>query len=152
MKKSRSKHFFDAIAWVAGTALIGFAPILFLNFISWLSEEHIAEKEIEQLAATRYFLFVCCSITGAIVVSFITSAIRLKGWLVNFAVYVTPFLMLTYLFLKYLMLYVQLGDQHDYGPGIMGTRLTIVFSILYCVLSRTIFNINLENAGRNINL
>lgn len=152
LTKSPSGHFIDALIWVTGAALFGLSPFVFLHLINWMSEDHIADKELEQLADIKYMLFVCCAITGAVLIDFFRSEIKLHGWLIKFAIYVTPFVMLVYVFLKYLLLYIQLDDQHDFGPGNTATKLTVVFGVLYSLLTRTIFNIKSENAGRTIDL
>lgn len=150
--RSYGQHFSDALTWCIGTTLFGLCPYLFLLFIGWLSEEGVTDRELAALADVRYIVFVCCTVTGAVVFSFIRARITIKGALPFFAVYISPFLLLLYVFLKFLLVYVQLEDVHDFGPGIMGTRMIIVFSVLYSLLAKTLYFIKRDYAGRNIDL
>lgn len=137
--RSLSRIFLDSVLWVGGIAVFGIAPLLFLWFISFLSTEQIADKEIEALYEVKAVLFMCCTLTGTVLMNFFRSGIKVKGWLQFFAVYVFPFVLLGYLFLKYLQVYVQFNDIHDFGPGKVTTLLVIVFTFIYAVGVRMIY-------------
>lgn len=128
------------------------APLLFLQLIDVMSEENVGAKEIDHFIQDGVILFVMCAIAGTVVFDFITARFSVKGWLPFFAVYISPFCILSYLFLKYLLKYVQLGDQHDFGPGALTTRLAVGFLIIYCIAVKTIYYIKQEDAGNNFNL
>lgn len=146
------KHFSNAFAWLAGVSFFGLSPLLFLEIINVMSEEDVAAKEINHLLKGRVILFAACAITGSVVFDFIVAEFKVKGWLPVFAIYVSPFCMLAYLFLKYSLVYVQFGHEHDLGPGILSTRLTVAFSILYCLIAKTIYYLKEENARHQFNL
>src|SRR5687768_5483579 len=110
-----SKFFFRGLLWSAGVWLFAFAPILFLQFIGWLSEEEVTEKELKRLNEVAYPVFICCAIMGSVLTSFWGSRTRMHSALGYFAVYVAPFVLLTYVFLKYLLVYIQYGSVHDLG-------------------------------------
>lgn len=145
-KKPFLTYFGKSLAWVAGVGLFGLSPFLMLQFINILSKEDIASMEMDHLLQGRFILFVACAATGSVVFDFITSKIKMKGWLPAFAVYITPFCILAYLFVKYLLLYVQLPD-HGYGPGSLSTRLCLLFSTLYCIFGKTLYYIKKDHAG-----
>lgn len=145
-------YFANAVKWTLGTFLFAMAPYLFLLFIGWLSEESVTERELKALDDVRFLVFACCAITGSIVWEFIRSPIVINGGLSKFAVYISPFLLLLYLFLKYLLVYVQFDDLHDFGPGLTGTRMTVVFSVLYALFAKTLLYIKSDHARRNIDL
>jgi hypothetical protein len=113
-----------------------------------MSEEQICSKEIEQLIQDAVVLFVACAITGSIAVDFILSKFKVSGWFPFFAIYISPFCMLAYLFLKYLLLYVRYDDQHEFGPGSLSVLLIAGFSVTYCIFVKTIYNIRQEDARR----
>jgi hypothetical protein len=137
--KPSGKHFKKSLVWLAGSSLIGFAPLLFLKFINVLSEENLSAKEMEHIIEDGVILFVLCSITGTVVFDFILSKIPVKGWLPVLGIYVSPFLMLTFLFLKYLQVYVQFDDVHEFGPGTVTIWITVIFSVIYCLAVKSIY-------------
>lgn len=151
-KTQFGKHIRNSLIWLAGVSLFGFAPLLFLHLINIMSEEDICAKEIDHLIQGGVILFVSCAITGSVVIDFIISKFKVRGWFAIFAIYVSPFCMLTYLFLKYLLIYVQYGDQHDFGPGSFTTMITVGFSIIYCLCVKTIYYIKEEDARRGSTL
>ena len=151
-RKSFWKHIKNALVWLAGSSIFGIAPLLFLQLINLMSEEDVCAKEIHHLLQDGVILFVSCAITGSVVIDFIISKFKVKGWLPIFAIYVSPFCILGYLFLKYLLKYVQYGDQHDFGPGSLTTRLTVGFLIIYCTFVKTIYYIKQEDARNNFNI
>ena len=138
--------------WVFFTFLIGLSPLIFLHIIDYMSAgDRFAEKEIDTLIRLRSFLFVACAITGAVAITFIFSKFTVKGWMSAFAIYVAPFCMLAYLFVKYLLVYVQFAEDHDFGPGNFTTWITISFSIVYSTFVKTI-QFQKEDARLNIHL
>jgi hypothetical protein len=140
------KHVRNSIFWIAGNSLFGLAPLLFLQLISVLSGENICSKETEQLIQDGVILFVSCAIIGSVVIDFILSEFKIKGWLLFFAIYISPFCILIYIFLNYLLIYVQYSDEHDFGPGSFTTWLTAGFAIIYCIFVKTIYYIKQEEA------
>lgn len=140
------KHFRKSATWLAGASVFGLAPLLFLQFINVMSGENLSGREIGQLIRDGIILFVSCAITGSVVLDCILSKFRVKGWLGFIAIYISPFIMLTYLFLKYLQLYVQFDDQHEFGPGSITIEATIAFSVIYCLLVKAFYYMR-EEAG-----
>lgn len=147
--RSYATHFVSALIWVTGVTLFAFMPMLFLWLINYTSKENLSVMEIDHLLEGKVVIFTGCALVGAAVFSFITSPFRVQGWLRIFAIYVSPVCFLIYLFLKYLLIYVQFGEQHDYGPGTLTTTISITFSVVYSLLVKTILNIRYDNAGRH---
>jgi hypothetical protein len=145
-------HFKKSVLWFIGNAAFAAAPFIFLYCINELSEEDVSIKEIHALIETGVLGFVCCAITGAAAVSFIMSGHRVRGRLQVFAIYISPFCMLFYLFLKYLLVYVQYDDQHSFGAGSITMYFLIAFTILYSILVRTIHYIKEDYARHRIDL
>jgi hypothetical protein len=134
------------LIWVAGTAVFAFMPLLFLLLINTMSGENMSVMEIDHISEAKVIVFICCAVMGAVVFNFIMSPFKVKGWLSIFAIYISPVCFLAYLFLKYLLLYVQFAEQHDFGPGLLTTRFTILFTIAYSILVKTVLNIKHHHA------
>ncbi len=142
------KHIKKSIVWLAGSVLFGFAPLLFLYLINWMSEENLCAREIEYLLSGGYVLFVFVALTGTVVFDLLKSNFRVSGWAAAFAIYISPFCVLTYVFLKYLLKYVQYADQAEFGIGSTTIRLSVGFMILYCLFAKTIYYLK-QNAGND---
>lgn len=151
-KRFYGKHFISALVWVSFAGMFAYAPLFFLQWINAMSEENISMMEINHLLKAKMIIFVACAITATVVFDFIVSEPKISGWLPFFAIYLAPFCMFVYLFLKYLLVYVQLGDQHDFGPGSLTTQLTVLFAIVYSVLAKTLYYIKKDYAGRSLHL
>jgi hypothetical protein len=143
-----SKFLVSGFLWSAGVWLFAFAPILFLHFIGWLSEEEVTEKELKKLNEVGYSIFICCAITGSVLMTFWRSRASMHTALGYFTVYLAPFFLLAYVFLKYLLVYIQYGSVHDFGPGARSTLVIIIFSALYTVIARTIYIFKTTDEGR----
>jgi hypothetical protein len=146
------KFYFRALVWLAAVALIGAAPVLFLQFIGWLSQEDLTGRELEAISEVRYSVFVCCAIVGSVFMTWIQGGVKLKSNFAKFAIYWSPMLLLVYLFLKYLLLYVQFSDMHNFGPGNLSTSLVAAYTFVYGLFGRTLYEIKKYYAGRYIDL
>jgi len=141
-------HLKKSIVWLAGSVLFGFAPLIFLYLINWMSEENLCAREIEYLLSGGFVVFVFIALTGAVVFDLLKARFRVSGWIATFAIYISPFCVLTYIFLKYLLKYVQYADQAEFGLGSTTTRLSVGFMILYCLFVKTIYYLK-QNAGND---
>ena len=128
-----------AIIWTVGTSLFALAPLIIVYVINIMSEEQIARREIQHLLADGIFLVTGCALTGSILFDFLVSKRRAQNWLLSIAIYVLPFAAIIFLFTRYLFMYIQLGDQHEFGPGTANTKLMLVILALYCVFVKTIY-------------
>ncbi len=139
-------HLKKSIVWFAGAVLFGFAPLIFLYIINWMSEENLCAREIEYLLRGGYVFFVFVALTGSVVLDLLIARFRVSDWTATFAIYISPFCVLAYVFLKYLLKYVQYADQAAVGTGSLTGRLSVGFMIIYCLFVKTIYYLK-QNAG-----
>jgi len=141
-------HLKKSIVWLVGSVLFGFAPLIFLYLINWMSEENLCAREIEHLLSGGYILLVFIALTGTVVFDLLKARFSVSGWTAIFAIYLSPFFVLTYVFLKYMLKYVQYADQAKFGLGSTTTRLSVGFMILYCLFVKTIYYLK-QHAGND---
>ncbi|HLA53451.1 MAG TPA: hypothetical protein VK618_09115 [Flavitalea sp.] len=141
-------HLKKSIVWLAGSTLFGFAPLIFLYLINWMSEENLCAREIDYLLSGGFVVFVFVALTGTVVFDLLKARFRVSGWTATFAIYISPFCVLTYVFLKYMLKYVQYADQAEFGLGSTTARLSVGFMILYCLFVKTIYYLK-QNAGND---
>ncbi len=138
-KKIYGNYFLKAVAWLVGASAFAIAPFIFLHIINVMSEENMAVREIDHLVKGAFILFSCCAITGSIVFDFIVSPIKIKGWLRVMVIYLSPFLLIAYLFLQYLVVYIQYEEVHAFGPGSSTITITIFYTIVYSLFAKTVY-------------
>jgi hypothetical protein len=138
------RNFINAVIWLAGASLFAILPFLFLQLIGWLSEEEVTRRELVAIADVRYIVFVCCALTGAVFMSFVSSPVKVTSVLGIFAIYLSPFIMALYLLLNYLLLYIQYNNVHEYGPGESALVLVEIFTVVYCLGGRTLLGMKMS--------
>lgn len=128
-----------AIVWTVGTTFFALAPLITLYVINLMSEENIARREIQHMFQDGIFLVAACALAGSIVFDFLVTKNPVRSWLISFVIYMLPFLILIILFTHYLFVYIQLGDQHEFGPGAGTTKLILALVVCYCIFVKTVY-------------
>jgi hypothetical protein len=64
------RYLIKSVKWCLGNTIFGLAPLILLYIVFAMSHSSVFEDKINELISDGVILFVCCAITGAIVVEY----------------------------------------------------------------------------------
>lgn len=128
-------YLIKSFTWVVGNAFFGLLPLLFMQFIYWVSENRLGKDEIDHLVHDGVVLFVCCAVLGAVLVEFILSGQRLKisETIRRIAI---PIFIFVLILMDYFLINLKVIDKSCFDISSTTSSVVMVLSLYYCIFTK----------------
>jgi hypothetical protein len=117
---------------VPGKYHLWVSSLILLYIVFAMSHSSVFEDKINELIGDGVILFVCCSISGAIVVEFWVSDFFYTSNQIVW-IFMVPCAMLCVVSLEYILILLHYADKSAFNMSSLFSRGVISFSIIYCI-------------------
>jgi hypothetical protein len=122
--------------WCIGNFMFGIIPILFLGLVYALSRGKFGFPDIDKLIHEGGLLFVCCAMTGGVLVDFLQSDFAWRGRQIFF-IFLLPFAVMMLICLEYLFVVMNVINTDCFNISSVNSVLVGCFSFIYCISNKT---------------
>ncbi len=130
-----SQYLKKSFFWVAGNALFGLTPLLFMQFVYLVSGFKVGGEEIKHLVHDGVVLFVCCAIMGAVLVEFVLSGYEMKISR-SYKLLIIPGFIMLLLLTDYFLINLKAIDTSCFALDSWTSLIVIVLSFLFCTFNK----------------
>lgn len=123
--------------WLAGNAIFGLAPMVFLVLIKpFLSNQDKIVEEIQVLLKGGMILFVCCALMGSVCIDIVVNKKLQFRNFARFFTHVSPFILLLFICILYMLsIFGHVSSELFTGVSKFYV-LVITFTVIYCVIGK----------------
>ncbi|HWJ25867.1 MAG TPA: hypothetical protein VNS32_04950 [Flavisolibacter sp.] len=128
-------YYRKSVAWFLLNAAFGLLPLLFMKFVFLVSGNGVGAEEINHLIEDGVVQFVCCAITGAVLVDIGLSGEKVKvskayWWLV------IPAFMVALLLTNYILIILKAQDRSCFNISSWSSICIIILTLFYCTFNK----------------
>lgn len=136
-KITRFDYHKKGFKWYIYNVILGVSPVLFLWFISYLTNNRWGAHTIENLLYKEaILLFVSCILMGAIMIDFWMGEFDLTKYQ-GLIVYAVPPTALLILFFQYFLLHENIVELKLFDMNSTGTTARLAISSVYCIFAKS---------------